>query len=291
MNRLLTGADFGAMLGSLPPQAIRVLHAADWRYRVVRGDEREAELSALLYRYHKGDFSRVVYGDKARWDKGWGENLAEYRKTGDPESLVPKYVLRGTPMRLAGELIKPVDPRFEFNWLRVYQEWLFEQMRPYDCIMEFGCGSAYNLSLLKARYPDKRIIGLDWSQPAVDICAALDLEGRRFDFFNPADIEVPANTCVLTFGALEQTGERARPFIDWLASKRPAIVMHSEPIVEWYDPKNTLDALAIVINEKRNFLSGLPAMVKAVGGEVVRTRRPGIGSILLEGYSQLWWKP
>lgn len=291
MNRALTGHDFGQMLGSLPPAAVRVLHACDWRYRVLTGKERETELTALLYRYHTGSFSKVVYGDKARWDKGWGENLSEYLKTGDAESLVPKYVLRGTPMRLFGELVQPLDARFEFNWLRVYQEWLFEQFRPFDAIYEFGCGSAYNLSLLKKKYPEKRIVGLDWSQPAVDICTKIGIEGRRFDFFNPTDVPIQPNSVVLTFGALEQTGERAGPFIEWLAAKKPALVVFSEPIVEWYDGANMQDALAAVINEKRNFLRGLPAMVKAAGGKVVRERRTGIGSILLEGYSQLWWEP
>lgn len=291
MDSLLTGADFGAMLGSLPPSSLRVLHACDWRYRVLAGSEREGELCRLLYRYHSGDFSKVVYGDKARWDKGWGENLADYLKSGDAQTLVPKYIRRGQPLRLFGNLIQPVDERFEFNWLRVYQEWLFEQFKPYDCIMEFGCGSAYNLSLLKQRYPDKRLIGLDWSQPAVDICTKLGIEGRRFDFFSPADIEIPANTVVLTFGALEQTGERARPFIEWLSVKKPVLVVFSEPIVEWYDANNMQDALAVAINEKRNFLRGLPQIVKSLGGEIIRERRTGIGSILLEGYSQLWWKP
>lgn len=291
MNKALTGVQFGQMLGNLPARAVQIMHACDWRYRVLNGKEREDELTALLYRYHKGEFSKVVYGDKARWDKGWGENLSDFVKSGDVQTLVPKYVLRGTPMRLFGELIQPVDPRFEFNWLRVYQEWLFEQFRPYDCIMEFGCGSAYNLSLLKQRYPDKRLIGLDWSQPAVDICTKLGIEGRRFDFFNPSDIEIPPNTAVLTFGAIEQTGERCRPFIDWLAARKPALVVFSEPIVEWYDPRNMQDALAVVINEKRNFLRGLPQMVKSAGGEITRSRRTGIGSILLEGYSQLWWQP
>lgn len=291
MNRSLTGSDFGQMLGTLPSRAMHILHSCDWRYRVLEDQERENELTALLYRYHKGDFSKVVYGDKARWDKGWGENLADFLKSGDVQTLVPKYVLRGTPMRLFGQLVQPMDARFEYNWLRVYQEWLFEQFRPYDCIMEFGCGSAYNLSLLKQRYPEKRLIGLDWSQPAVDICTKLGIEGRRFDFFDPADVAIPPNTAVLTFGALEQTGERAKPFIDWLAARKPALVVFSEPIVEWYEPHNMQDALAVVINEKRNFLRGLPQMVKAAGGEITRTRRTGIGSILLEGYSQLHWRP
>lgn len=291
MNRTLTGNDFGQMLGTLPPSALRILHACDWRYRVIEGAELEAELSALLYRYHKGDFSRVVYGDKARWDKGWGENLADFLKTNDPQALVPKYLLRGTPMRLFGQLVQPLDPRFELHWVHVYQEWLFEQFRPYDAIYEFGCGSAYNLALLKARYPEKKIVGLDWSQPAVDICTKLGIEGRRFDFFDPADFALAPNAAVFTFGALEQTGERAGAFIEWLAAKKPALVVFSEPIVEWYDPRNVQDALAVVIHEKRNFLRGLPSLIKKAGGEVLRERRTGIGSILLEGYSQLWWKP
>lgn len=290
MNKSLSLSDFGQMLGSLPPRAVKIVQTCDWRYRVLTGKEREAELSALLFRYHAGDFSKVVEGDKARWDKGWGENLSEFLRTGDAQTLVPKYILRHQPMRLFGELVKPVDPRFEFNWLRVYQEWLFEQFRPFDAIYEFGCGSAYNLSLLKERYDDKKLVGLDWSQPAVDICTKLGIEGRRFDFFSPTNTPIAENSVVLTFGALEQTGERARPFVEWLASKKPALCVFSEPIVEWYDKGNAQDALAICINEKRNFLRGLPQIVKECGGTIVRERRTGIGSILLEGYSQLWVK-
>lgn len=291
MNKSLTLSDFGQMLGSLPPRAVKIVQQCDWRYSVLTGKEREAELSAILFRYHAGHFSKVVYGDKARWDKGWGENLAEYLRTGDGETLIPKYILRHAPMRLFGDLVRPVDPRFEFNWLRVYQEWLFEQFRPFDAIYEFGCGSAYNLALLHERYPEKTLVGLDWSQPAVDICTKLGIEGRRFDFFAPHDTEILPNSAVLTFGALEQTGGKAGAFVHWLKAKKPALVVFSEPIVEWYDKGNVQDALAIAINDKRNFLTGLPGMVKRLGGEVVRERRTGIGSILLEGYSQLWWKP
>lgn len=291
MNESLTLSDFGQMLGSLPPRAVKIIQTCDWRYRILQSKEREEELSALLFRYHAGTFSKVVDGDKARWDKGWGENLSEFLHTGDQLALVPKFVLRHEAMRLFGELIKPVDQRFEFNWLRVYQEWLFEQFRPFDAVYEFGCGSAYNLSLLKERYPDKKLVGLDWSQPAVDICTKLGIEGRRFDFFAPTDIEIVPNSVVLTFGALEQTGARAGPFIQWLASKQPELCVFSEPIVEWYDRTNVQDALAACIHDKRNFMFGLPNLVKKAGGEIVRERRTGIGSILLEGYSQLWWKP
>ncbi len=290
MNKSLTLSDFGQMLGSLPPRAIKIVQTCDWRYRVLQGKEREAELSALLFRYHAGDFSKVVEGDKARWDKGWGENLSEYLKTGDADSLIPKFVLRHAPMRLFGELVKPVDPRFEFNWLRVYQEWLFEQFKPFDAIYEFGCGSAYNLSLLKERYDDKKIVGLDWSQPAVDICTKLGIEGRKFDFFAPHDTEIAPNSVVFTFGALEQTGSRCGEFIRWLAAKKPALAVFSEPIVEWYDRGNLQDAFAVAISDKRNFMWGLPKIVAECGGKIVRERRTGIGSILLEGYSQLWVK-
>ena len=66
----------------------------------------------------------------------------------------------------------------------------------------------------------------------------LNIFGNRFDFFNiNKKLKIPFNTGVLTYGALEQVGDRHKKFIDYLIKNKPQICVHVECMENMYDKK------------------------------------------------------
>ena len=100
---------------------------------------------------------------------------------------------------------------------------------------------------------------------------------------------------VLTVGAMEQTGKIWRPMLDYLLAAKPKRVVHIEPIVEWYDHNNPVDQTAIEAHTARGFWSGYPTAIWDLERDgkvrVEHFERTGFGSLLIEGYSQLVWRP
>ena len=60
----------------------------------------------------------------------------------------------------------------------------------------------------------------------------------------------------MTIHALEQLGDRHGALLDWLIAARPSVVLHYEPILEFYDRANLLDYLALWYSERRRYLTG-----------------------------------
>ena len=264
----------------------------DWSYNIVEGDERDAVILDLLLRIERRDFS-IAGENIERWQKGWRENLDEFRRTGDIAALEPKYLRPSEYLRLDSQFIRPADPMFERNWYKVFRGWFARRyLSEFDFIYEFGCGSGHNLAFLAHEFPDKYICGFDWATASIEIANELAdvfpniLGGCAFDFFDPPlAYGFPLNTAVLTIGALEQTGTRWRPFKDFLLRAKPAACFHIEPVIGLYDPSNLVDYTAIKIHEKRGFW-------RPNNFAIDRTQhRTGFGSLLLEGYSQMIWKP
>jgi hypothetical protein len=207
------------------------------------------------------------------------------------------------PVRLFRRFVLPDQPRFELAWYRVFQEWLFPTYFA-DCetIFEFGSGSGINVGMLAEMYPGKRIVGLDWAEPACEIVNSMrrlrgwNTEGRQFDFFNPdLTLDIPADSVVFTVGALEQTSSRHGAYIDFLLEKKPKLCVFIEPIYEWYDPANLADHLAIRAHDVRNFWKGFPNRLRQLADEgrleIIKQKRADFGSLVLEGYSQTIWRP
>ena len=199
----LTTQDFAQLLAhpetGLPPACLEAIARCNWQYDWIEGQALDDLVTGLLERIRRKDFSIAVPGDKTRWVKGWGENLEQFvASKGDVDALAPKYVRPNMPVRLCRRFAQPVEPQFEQNWRRVYQQWLF---RTYfdDCdrIYEFGCGSGGHVSVLAQMFPDKKIVGLDWAEPSCEIVNNMhrlrgwNTEGRLFDFYHPDyDIEI-----------------------------------------------------------------------------------------------------
>lgn len=277
--------------GPLDYEAERSIASHDWSY--TPADQMEV-INELTRRLGDRDFS-IANENTERWQKGWKENLDEFRATGKVEALNPRYLRPARFLRLESNFICPADPQFETNWYQVFRGWFARRyLAGFDAIYEFGAGSGHNVAYLAQAFPQTKIIGLDWTDASFEITQELakkfpNVSGGRFDFFNPCYFEFPKNSAVLTIGALEQTGRGYWPFMEFLLRQKPAMCFHIEPIMEWYDWDNLVDHTAIEIHKARGFQQGF---VREVGESRSTLRhRTGFGSLLLEGYSQLAWKP
>jgi SAM-dependent methyltransferase len=199
--------------------------------------------------------------------------------------------------------VETLDPNFELNWYRVFRLWLFQTyLAGVNTVYEFGCGSGFNIAALAKLYPEKRYYGLDWASQSVDIVNELgkkfgwDMHGRLFDFFAPdRGLCIEENSAILTIGALEQTGTEYGSFLQYLLDSSPRLCVHFEPILEWYDENNLIDYAAIRFHQKRNYWRGFPTRLRELQEdgkiEILKTNRSYFGSLYIDGYSQLIWRP
>jgi SAM-dependent methyltransferase len=295
---------FGVESETLAPELRARIAAQDFRHRVLDDAAQLALAEEIVARVEAGTFTTAGPEGKARWDRGWGENLAALRASGgDPRALRPRYIREAQPVRLFRRWAVPADAEFEARWYEIFRDWLATTfLADADAIFEFGCGSGHNLAALAERFPEKRLVGLDWSAASLDILAELawrhgwKVEGRLFDFFRPDPaLVLPPRSVVLTVGALEQTGSEWGAFVDWLLAARPMRVVTIEPIVEWYDADDPVDLAAIRFHTARNYWRGFPARLAALEEagrvEVLARKRSYFGSLYIEGYSQLIWRP
>ena len=305
----LTIDDFAGLFGTdakkLSQNLLDKIGSCNWNYSIIQGPEKDELVSMLLKRIDDRNFSVVANNDNSRWVKGWGENLeALVKSDGDLGSLVPRYYREGAPLRLRGEFIRGEDLRFEINFWDVYRQWIFEAyLENFQTIFELGSGSGFNVAALAQLYPQSTILGLDWAAPAVEIIETLrkmkgwDVCGHKFDFFHPDEkLDVPKGSAFYSFGAFEQLGTGWQPMLDFILRKKPALVLHIEPIHEWYEPKNSLlDDISARASSARNYLQGYaPAIAeleKQGRARILNARRLYFGSTWHEGWSRLFWQP
>src|SRR5512139_2128144 len=262
--------------------------------RMLMRELTDAEQQAIIDDINARIPTLAKVGDISRWERGWSENLEAYKQSGDVADLRPKYIRPNQPVRWMGRFGQPIDPDAEFKWYEVFRARVVERWltaKTISCVWEFGSGSGHNLAYLKPLLP---VVGLDWSWAAVKIAETI-AEGRRFDFLNPVLPDMQGKA-VLTVGALEQTGARSwTPFMEELLLAKPEICVHIEPIVEWYDENNPVDATAIAVHHAKGFWVGFWDWLRARRREgkvhIHEAKRTGFGSIMVEGYSLIVWSP
>ena len=239
------------------------------------------------------------------WEKGWGENLANFDDSRSGLELArPKYFNKHPIVRWKGHLYSAESPDYEYNMLAVLQDYLFDKhFRNASVIYEFGCGTGHNL--FRAHDVNQKAVlhGFDWAQSAVEFINLMRQHGKiqaaasQFDFFNPPKgYRLAKNSHIYTVAALEQTGSNFKPWVDYILTQKPKLVAHIEPIVELLDPEhNVLDYLCAQYFLKRNYLNGylnylklLVSQGKIILQEVIRTKT---GSMFIEGYSVVVWSP
>lgn len=295
---------FGTTIDDIPNDCRTLIAQHDFRYRKLEGNKRDQVLLEVLKRIDSDQFSVAGKEGKARWEKGWLENLKSFMEhSRDLSKLVPKYIRQNQPLRLDQNYVMPSDSNFELNWYEVFRLWLFRTyLRDAETIYEFGCGSGFNLVVLSQLYAEKKFYGLDWAEASRDIVNELartygwNMTGLLFDFFSPDEnVKIADNSAILTIGALEQTGCDYEPFLQYLLKASPKLCVHVEPILEWYDENNLIDYAAIKFHKKRKYWEGFPNRLKELENEgqveILKTQRSYFGSLYIEGYSHLIWRP
>ncbi len=307
-DQALGEAEFARLFGiseqEIPQPCRERMAKSNFHYARLRQQERDYVLLEVLKRVDAGQLSKAGAEGKERWESGWGENFANFLNKGyDVAQLIPKYIHPDRPLRLYQDYVLAEDAAFELNWYEVFRTWLFSAyLGEYEHIYEFACGPGHNLVALARMYPQKQIYGLDWAQPSVAIANQLHdtygfkISGMAFDFFHPdAQVQIQPNSAVMTIGGLEQTGENHGQFYDYLREQKPALVMHVEPFLEWYDENNLVDYLAIRFHNQRNYLKGyIPRLLreeKEGRVKIIKAQRGYFGSLFHDGYSLLIWKP
>lgn len=294
-------AAFGADeedLGAISKEAAKY----DFSYRRLKQSERDAVILDIIKNIHK--FSQVGAHRQKIWESCWDDVAERYHSGGGKlASLEPHFIGAAGIVRLGGDYAVPLSPGYDLNWFKVLRAWLFDKyLKGCDAAYEFGCGSGYNLAELAQIRPDLRLVGLDWSEKAAALVNSVaaehrfNLSGRRFDFFNPLpNMDIPANSAVMTFAALEQVGESCKTFVEWLINRRPKLVISMEPVIEFYNPDLLFDHMAISYHQSRKYLDGYFTLIseKAAKGEVevIKARRLNFGSHYQESFSLLIWRP
>jgi hypothetical protein len=291
----------------LPPRAADLIRnherGLDLRCHAAAAGERDDYVREMIDIIRSPRIERSTDENRAAWERGWQQNLEEARAGGfRPEALKPKYFRGNRFLRWQRDLLVSDNPQIEYDLFVLARRLLFGfYLKGVRTIYEIGCGSCNNLWMLSELFPNAKIVGLDWVTPAVQLANELGqatgrrIEGRVFDMTKPdPSLTLEPGSAVVSIHALEQLGDRHEALLDWLRTARPSIVLHYEPIVEFYDPANLLDYLAIWYSERRQYLSGFWTAIasrrEAGRLEVIDARRPGLGGVYHEA-SVIAWRP
>ncbi len=227
---------------------------------------------------------------RKQWEKGWGENL----NSGDG---IPKYFGKYPINRLKGELVMGISKNYEREMLYTIVDKLAQKyLSKAENVYEFGCGTGHNLWRVKAANKRAVLHGFDWTTSSNEIVRSMGWHAEKFDFFNPdKSIKLKPKSAVYTVAALEQTGENYKKFVSYLLKNKPSVVVHIEPMPEYLDSSKLLDYLSIQYMAKRRYLKGYPTYLEELEKKgklkILESRRSGVGSYLIDGYSILVWKP
>lgn len=308
MKQTVTCSDFcrlvGAMPEALPKACIAMLETTNFVYDIIEGKEREEIILEVL---KKIDNDRQIIGAKERdlvWEQGWRENLNDFVSSDhDLATLVPKFIRPGKPVRFDGHYIKPENPNFELDYYTLFRYWLFNTyMRDFNPVYEFGCGTGFNLVELAQLFPHKKYHGLDYAAASAKIVDEIaksygwNITGHGFDMESPDHgLAMEKTSMAFTNGAIEQLAGRFEAFIQFLLVKKPALCVHVEPVLELYDETVLFDYLAIKFHKKRGYTQGLLPRLEELEKngkiKIEKVKRIYFGSLLMEGYSYIVWRP
>ena len=274
-------------------------------YQYLSIEERDLIVIKILERINEDKQIIASKGRKEKWLKGWEESLKTYSKNKSLKSLVPKfYTARENKFfRLGGEFIKVKNPMFEVNMINIYRNWYFKKyFSKVKNIYEFGAGTGINLIELSKIFPKKKIYGSDFVKSAVDLLKLvsknndLNLNAFKFDMSKPnLKYKILKNSGVYTSGAIEQLGGSIHGFMNYILSQKPTIVIHSEPVSDFYNTSKLPDFLGNLFQNKRgykkNLLSYLKIKKKKKKIKILKLCKSPFGSLMMEGHNLIVWKP
>lgn len=259
------------------------------KYRYLNKKEEEAAIIQILEVLLDKSVPFSGAHRKKQWEKGWAENL-------ESGNGIPKYFGKYKVNRLNGRLVYGLSKDYEREMLYTLVDSLGKKyLSKSKDVYEFGCGTGHNLWRIKKINSNAVLHGLDWTKSSRKIVRSMGFESQCFDFFNPTKAVLEENSAVYTVAALEQTGTNYKKFVSYLLKNKPNIVVHIEPIPELLDSIKLLDYLSIQYMYKRKYLRGyltyLEELEKKGKVKILESRRSGIGSFLIDGYSVIVWRP
>jgi hypothetical protein len=295
---------FGTAPAQLPPDCLQLIQQGDFAYRTLAQEERDRIVIEVCKKIDSPTLTLAGQGGKERWEKGWNENLQDFIASGcDLKALVPKFVRPDQPIRFEHDYVMPRAAQFELEYYRVFRRWLFRSfLAEAKVIYEFGCGTGYNLAELAELYPQTELHGLDWVSAPKEIIRLMAerrgyrMTGHVFDMLNPdRSLQMPAGATVLAIGALEQIGTQWEQFLEFILERKPALFVHVDSILEWYDESQLTDYLAAKFDRRRKYLEGYWPRLQQLEAEgrieILRTQRSPFGSLFHDGYSLIVWRP
>lgn len=272
-----------------------------FEYQEVSDDEQK-----FMIEFIKGEIGKNLPASgqdrRADWENGWLENRKLLEDNNGISSLIPRYFGKFPLVRWDGRIVRTISKNFEYNMLVALELQVFGRLlKNSSKIYELGCGTGHNLLRARAVNLNAKITGLDWTKSSQEILKRLndlnllDCNARNFDFFNPDTSLDLAGASVYSVAALEQIGSSHGDLINFLIEKSPEICIHLEPIVELMDKKNELDKLCADYCAKRNYLFEFLTKLRQLRDEgkieILEEKRNSIGSLFIEGYSLVTWRP
>lgn len=218
------------------------------------------EETTLVIDHIKDHIDHVKYKPNMdQWNSAWGD-------IGDcdaPSYLKPRFTIDDQGVyRYNQKFIKSPYPNLESKFhdellKRVQNMWLSD----IDCVVEFGCGTGHNLQKIRHRDSFIKVYGSDWANSSQEILQNHNIPCWNFDMKTcltdlPKEILEFNNVCFLTVGSLEQLGGEWEKFLDFMLEFKPKRSIHIEPIEEFYDKNNKIDALAYQYHKTRGYLTG-----------------------------------
>ncbi len=295
---------FGTTVEDIPDDCRELIAKNDFRYEILTREQRDKVILNIL---KKIESDRQIIGAPERqtiWEEGWEENLQDFIKSRyDLNNLVPRFIRPNQAIRLGQNYIMSSNPNFELDYFSVFRLWLFKKyLKDFDSIYEFGCGTGFNLAVLAPLYPEKKLSGLDFVSSSVNMVNKLgevyrwNITGHLFDMLRPDEsFKIDDNSAIFTIGAVEQLASNFEPFLQFVLKRSPEICLHVEPTIELYDENNLIDYLAIKFHRKRgyteNYLTRLRELEAQNRIEVLKVKRLFFGSLYMEGYSYMVWRP
>ena len=266
-NKKINHSDFNKFLKKKIKKEIKSeISKKSLEYRIPSNDEKNLILKDIVNKIFLSKVRKSGPKNKEIWEKGWGQNLKNYKKKKSFKELLPKYFNKSNIARLHGDVIVAKNKSFDHKLLDLLIKTIVSiYLKNYDSLFYFGCGTGYNLKSIRHINQKSKIIGFDWAFASQKILGYLkknneNLYFQKFNFYNPQFLKEASNIAkqgswaALTIASLEQVGKNHSRFIKFLLKKKPNIIVNIEPIIEFADNLNLFDYLSKLYCYKRNYL-------------------------------------
>ena len=226
---------FGTTVDGLGKNCQNFYNNLDMGYEVIEGDERE-DLILNILKAIEEDKKVVATPQRTEvWYNGWKENLDDFTANQTINDIIPKFYKPNNIVRLNKQYIKPSDPYFEINYVKLILLYICNRFIGSDIknVYEFGCGTGFNLITLAEQRKDVNMYGADFVQSSVDLTNEignqfnLKIQGSLFNMIEPSyNFQICKDSCAFTFASIEQIANQSANFINYLLHQKPRICFH-----------------------------------------------------------------